>query len=375
MAAKYSLYKRKLKKGPVWYFRISGEPGRPWHSTGTTRKHEAEAYVEKWLQDEPLPNTLAEFSSAFFVWENCSWIKLQHEKGKRFSRSVALSRRGHLCNHILPKFGHRRLDTIRAGEVEDWLVSLTLSNQSRNHLLFTFRIVLREAVRKNRIYANPLESLQQFAPKPRERDVFTVEELQMMFPTDLTERDGIWGDRMWSTLFYLLATTGIRAGEARALRWDDVDLNASGLLIQRAVQPDGMISTPKSGEGRAVLLASRTREALAMWHDSTPLKDAEDLVFFSAATGRVIARETVSRRLSPALKRAGVLMDGRNLVVHSFRHGYNTMASRSLPGELVRKIIGHRSERMTRLYDHTSLKEELALLEVSRSEIEGAVIV
>ena len=101
MAGKYALYKRKLRKGPIWYFRVAGEPGRPWHSTGKARKDEAEAYVEKWLRDEPLPNTLTEFASEFFVWESCTWIKLQHEKGKRFSRSVALSRRAQVIRHLV----------------------------------------------------------------------------------------------------------------------------------------------------------------------------------------------------------------------------------------------------------------------------------
>ena len=93
MAGKYSLYKRKLRKGPIWYFRVTGEPGRPWHSTGKARKDEAEAFVEKWLRDEPLPNTLAEFGDDFFVWATCTWIKLQHEKGKRFSRSWPIAAR------------------------------------------------------------------------------------------------------------------------------------------------------------------------------------------------------------------------------------------------------------------------------------------
>ena len=101
MAGKYALYKRKLRKRPIWYFRVSGEPGRPWHSTGKVRKDEAEAYVEQWLRDEPLPNTLTEFASEFFVWESCTWIKLQHEKGMRFFRSVALSRRAQVIRHLV----------------------------------------------------------------------------------------------------------------------------------------------------------------------------------------------------------------------------------------------------------------------------------
>ena len=373
MAGKYSLYKRKLRKGPIWYFRVSGELGRPWHSTGTARKDEAEAFVEKWLRDEPLPNTLAEFASDFFIWAACTWIKLQHEKGKRFSRSVALSRRSHLENYIFPQFGHRLVDSIRAAEVEDWLVNLALSNQTRNHLLFTFRIVLREAVRQNRIYANPLESVKQFAPQPRERDVFSVDELSAMFPAQLDDRDRIWGHRMWATFFYVLATTGMRAGEARALRWVDIDLDVGGVLVRRGVQPDGTISTPKSGEGRAVLLARRTAEALAGWREQSPLSADDDLVFFSSATLGVIARETVSRQLGPAVERAGIERDGRNLVVHSFRHGYNTLARRTMPDRVLRKVIGHRSERMTQLYDHSELADELRLLEESRDQIEAAV--
>ena len=44
-----------------------------------------------------------------------------------------------------------------------------------------------------------------------------------------------------------------------------------------------------------------------------------------------------------------------------------------MPDRVLRKVIGHRSERMTQLYDHSELADELRLLEESRDQIEAAV--
>ena len=80
----------------------------------------------------------------------------------------------------------------------------------------------------------------------------------------------------------------------------------------------------------------------------------------------IVSRESVSRHLPSAMLGTGIQRSGRNLVTHSFRHGYNTYARRSLPEETLRKLIGHRSERMTDRYDHATLRDYLSRLNNER---------
>ena len=56
----------------------------------------------------------------------------------------------------------------------------------------------------------------------------TARELQRLLDTTRRER--------WYPLWVLLSTTGLRIGEALALTWDDVNLEARRLLVVRSLQ-------------------------------------------------------------------------------------------------------------------------------------------
>jgi integrase len=170
-----------------------------------------------------LPNdqSLEHYTKTFFVWDECRWIKRQLAKGKRFSKTNAKLRRYHLTNYILPKFGKRSLNSLNRVEIENWLVSLkgiktqeALSNQTKNHILYAFRIVLRKAEREGIVPYNCISIVESLAVQPKQRDVFSQEELQKLFPSDLEALVRIWFQEEYAYFFFILATTGLRRGEA-----------------------------------------------------------------------------------------------------------------------------------------------------------------
>src|SRR5665647_2563013 len=59
-----------------------------------------------------------------------------------------------------------------------------------------------------------------------------------------------------SHLWYTIAFTGMRRGEALGLRWRDVDLENSRLSVRRALIPinrEVVVSEPKTAKGRRVV--------------------------------------------------------------------------------------------------------------------------
>jgi len=56
-------------------------------------------------------------------------------------------------------------------------------------------------------------------------------------------------------LFFLASRTGLRIGEALALKWDDLELERRELRVETAVSTTGELGTPKSGHGRTVDLS------------------------------------------------------------------------------------------------------------------------
>jgi hypothetical protein len=163
MIAKKQFYlirrKDKLMKGrSTFYCRFRNSDGTllPWQSTGETAKTRAEnwAFAEMERRKNEAPSdrvTLESFAKGFFL-DSSPCIERQHRKGRKFGNAHAKNRQGHLDRYLLPRFGKMALTEISKPDIEDWLVGLGLSNATCNHIIYTLRIVLREAKdRKNNI--------------------------------------------------------------------------------------------------------------------------------------------------------------------------------------------------------------------------------
>ena len=358
------------KRGRVWYYRLAGE--KTFHSTGLTDKGKAVARAMDLAAEKGRSSdaTLEAFASGIFDWGRSAWIAKQHAKGRPFSRAVARASRAILVNHILPQFGTLPLAAISRAAIEDWLVTLPLANATRNHILYTMRTILREARAAGLIRENPLQEPEAFGKDFRPRDVFSAAELRLLFPADLAS---LWRSR-WKGLFFLtLASTGIRSGEARALTWRQVLWGERALLIDQAAKGgDSDIGPTKSGETRIVLLPSRTLAELQRWHDQQEWNEPCDFVFpGSVDRGTPLCAAAVSHCFPAVLARAGISREGRNLVVHSFRHTYNTMLKRTVPAETLRALTGHATEAMSERYDHPQIADKVAALEPARGVVEG----
>ena len=366
----YTLFRRKDSK--IWYFYYYDGNKRISKSTGKLKKYDAEIFSKAFLDKDGSENiTLFDYTKDFFVWTKCKWIKRQHAKGRNFSEIVAKNRRGILNNYILPKYGFKFIADLNRINIEDWLISLKLAGSTKNQILYTFRTVLKNAEFQNVIKTNPLDKIERMATNSKTRDVFTLQELKILFPEDKIKLYHIWKNLKYAACFFVLATTGIRTGEIRAIHWKDILWDHGGLIIDKAAKHDGSIGSTKTNKSRVVLLPSKTIDILNKWRKESPFNQEDDLIFFGSEREKVISQSYLSMYFKPCLNRAGIQVNNRILVVHSFRHGFNTMMRQVLPEQIFRELTGHKSEKMTDLYDHPSLDEKIKRLGASRKLIEG----
>ena len=130
-------------------------------------------------------------------------------------------------------------------------------------------------------------------------------------------------DAEWHLFFDLLASTGVRWGEAAALRWRDLDLDGEEVKIRRALSrrrvkgEPATFKVPKSKYSkRNVPLSADLVEQLKTRREAAEFDGDDDLVF-GDLRGQALRQENVRRRvMKPAAETAEVPWIG----FHTFRH-------------------------------------------------------
>ena len=154
-------------------------------------------------------------------------------------------------------------------------------------------------------------------------------------------------------MVWLSAETGIRQGEARALKWKDVDIDRGVIHVVGAVKAGTLfIGGPKTKNGRRKIaygsaFAKLVRELYMAASDKSP-----DALVFPTRTGNPKSKKTLQHLAKRIGKRAGV-PDWRWGL---FRHAFASMQLNG-SGKDFRKVseaMGHHSSEFTeKQYGHT----------------------
>ena len=97
---RFVLYRRKKKKGYVWYYRLPGD--KTGHSTGKTLKREAIEFVEREIERRKENRVnLGQYLQPYFVWGKCPHIRRLRIEGKSISPQYANAQRRRIEMYLL----------------------------------------------------------------------------------------------------------------------------------------------------------------------------------------------------------------------------------------------------------------------------------
>lgn len=162
----------------------------------------------------------------------------------------------------------------------------------------------------------------------------------------------------WRPFLAFLAYTGARFGEAAALRWDDLELDAPSPIVHiRRAAAEGVVGPTKTGKIRHVpLIPELVRELRAFRHD-------REYVFTRPADGAFLKPSSTRKYLHALCRRAGV----EPISWHVLRHSFATsLTARRVPLNEVQELLGHSTLEMTARYAHAApktLRASVMLLE------------
>ena len=159
----------------------------------------------------------------------------------------------------------------------------------------------------------------------------------------------------YSPFFTLLASSGVRIGEAAGLTVEDLDLENLISYVRRSFsETASCILPPKTDYSIReididVSLAEVLRRHLAGRNSGS--------VFMAKNGSPLRAGNIIKRVLNPILRQLGIPSGGK--VLHAFRHGRVTqLRKQGIPSDLQKQWIGHSSLRTTDLYSHTDQELE-----------------
>ena len=237
-------------------------------------------------------------------------------------------------------FGGQFLGAIAPRDVKAWLRGLSEKGASPSTVrtyLAPLRALFADAVEEGLVRANPAAGLR--LPRPVTREEESEERAKALTEKELRALV-LAAPEEWKLLVRFLAATGLRIGEALALRWGDIDLGRQRVNVRRRIYR-GALAPPKSRYGRRdVPLAPGLARALWTAHGKT----ADEALVFSGNAGRPLDASTVYRAVKAAAKTAGVPWAGP----HALRHTCATMLFRNgLNAKQVQLWLGHHSPAFT----------------------------
>ena len=265
-------------------------------------------------------------------------------------RMYVWSLRSHVLGTDLAKM---RLSAIRRKHIKAWLAEMDGPSHC-NNALNPLRVVFARALDREVVEADPMASIRSLPEESRQPEIIDATEAEARLAL-LSDYDRA----VWALIFY----AGLRIGEVRALRVEDVDLDAGVIRVEGTYDDIEGRQDPKTRAGvREVPVIFPLRRILTSY---LPTTDRE-LLFPGQRGGESFNPSHLRLRSYAAWEAGG---HGR-LCPHEGRHVFASwLIASGVEMFYVSRYMGHANTRITeRVYAHLDrdhIKRNVARVEAA----------
>jgi integrase len=364
-----SIVRRKAAKGSRYYvvhdLIVGGQRRQKWTPAGRTQK-EAQAklaqiigHAQKGVYVDPARTTLIDYLNA--TWLPAKAVSLKPSTAELYGTLVAAYVRPHdVANMPLQRVTRAHLNTLYGTlKTSGRKNGQPLAAKTIRNVHTLLHNAFEDAVDDDLLLRNPatkadLPSDDAVAGHDRRR-YWTADELRRFLTATANDR--------LAALWLTIGSTGMRRGEALALRWSDLDLARGEASIMRTlswVANGPTFTTPKTK--KSVRVVPLRPEAVAALREHRKRQAVERLaagsawidhsLVFTFEDGSPIRPGSVTKTFVRAVRDAAL----PPLSPHGLRHTYATVAlAQGVVTAQVSKDLGHSSIAITAdLYSHAT---------------------
>ena len=320
------------------------------------------ANAEK-VSDSTKPIFLIETLSNFWDFENSEYVKKRIARGYDIKQRNCKEKLGIVKRYWAKYFdADRTVQSLTSRELDDFLMYLRTENKlsadTVNKTMTAGNMAFEFLIKEGLITSNPLSSVERFKVNAKKRGIPTETEMKK-----LMELNWDWTDSVNKLAFKVAALFGLRAGEISGLQVCDIDANADLLYIRHSWNDTDKLKDTKNGDDRIIPIEHGVALELLMNARRNPDYSDTSFVFWSPkVAGQPMWPSSFEDDFYIAMQKIGISEEQRkerNIVFHSLRHYCATQIAQRASLEIAMKILGHRTEEMTRLYSEHETQMKL----------------
>lgn len=343
---------------------VTGKRRQKWHSGYRTKRAAERALAEMVTSVnagtfiEPTSQTIGEHLTEWLAAIEPTIRPATHYS---YSRNVRL--------HVVPRLGSVLLRRVDGGMLNALYAALLTDGKCSNgggglaprtvrYIHTILHRAFRDAVRWGRLARNPADAADPPRASADNRPTmatWTAEQVRAFIAHT--------GEHRLYAAFLLLATTGMRRGEALGLRWDDLDLVAGRASVVQTVivvNHKVMVGSPKTAAGRRTVALDPGTVSALREHRRRQLAErmlmgagfTDQGLVFCRPDGAPLHPERFSRTFTEQAANAGL----PPIRLHDLRHTWATLAlSAGVHPRVAQERLGHATVGITLgIYSHVT---------------------